>query len=474
VLRSIPLWCLAAALVFWAYHLVLVRLPPEVPLGSLSVHHVRPLHALPERSVSVPWLLQGMAIVAAFVLWVVPRFLDETLPPRRLLPLAALGFVALGLSVAMIDGYRVLWDGRRLPAFLEPYTRSNLEYYADVPKVEAAGVRSFLRKFAEPRLREHLAGHSQTHPPGPILFLWAVSRAFGPGLWPASLATILFSSLAVFPLYGIARHLYEGRVARYALALFLLMPNVVMFSTTGMDGVFAVFVTASAFFFLRATSVAAAAPVRDAVLAGALLSCAMLMTYAAAFLVLFLGMLSVLALRKDRRRLGRLAAAGAAGALVCIAVHVLLFLTTGFDPVKTFQAAIAFDQEAMAKNDGSPLRSLNVGVANLAAFLASVGVPVTVAWAGEIGAAARRLRLAQEGDLVLLGYVASLVLIAFSTLFTLEVERVWLFMAPFVAAPAAHYLHGRYLEGDRSALRWTFGLLALQLVAFEALLRTPW
>jgi amino acid transporter len=200
----------------------------------------------------------------------------------------------------------------------------------------------------------------------------------------------------------------------------------------------------------------------------------MLMTYAAAFLVLFLGMLSVLALRKDRRRLGRLAAVGAAGALVCIAVHVLLFLTTGFDPVKTFQAAIAFDQEAMAKNDGSPLRSLNVGVANLAAFLASVGVPVTVAWAGEIGAAARRLRLAQEGDLVLLGYVASLVLIAFSTLFTLEVERVWLFMAPFVAAPAAHYLHGRYLEGDRSALRWTFGLLALQLVAFEALLRTPW
>jgi hypothetical protein len=294
---------------------------------------VRPLHALPERSVSLPWLLQGMAIVAAFVLWVVPRFLDETLPPRRLLPLAALCFVTLGLSVAMIDGYRV-------------------------------------------------------------------------------------------------------------------------------------------FFFLRAVSVAADAPLRDAMLAGALLSCAV--TYATAFLLLFLGVLSQLVVRKDRRRLGRLAGVAAVAALVCVAVHVLLFLTTGFDPVKTFQAAIAFDQEAMAKNDGSLLRSLNVGVANLAAFLAAVGIPVTVVWAGEVGTAARRSRLAQEGDLVLLGYVASLVLIAFSTLFTLEVERVWLFMTPFVAAPAAHYLHGRYLEGDRSALRWTFGLLALQLVAFEALLRTPW
>ena len=36
-----------------------------------------------------------------------------------------------------------------MPALLEPYTRTSLEYYGDVPRVDTAGLRSFLRDYGE-------------------------------------------------------------------------------------------------------------------------------------------------------------------------------------------------------------------------------------------------------------------------------------------------------------------------------------
>jgi hypothetical protein len=66
-------------------------------------------------------------------------------------------------------------------------------------------------------------------------------------------------------------------------------------------------------------------------------------------------------------------------------------------------------------------------------------------------------------------YSLSLLLIAFSTLFTLEVERIWLFMVPFVAIAAARQVAGRAFD-----FYWVATATAVQLVASEALLQTAW
>jgi hypothetical protein len=64
---------------------------------------------------------------------------------------------------------------------------------------------------------------------------------------------------------------------------------------------------------------------------------------------------------------------------------------------------------------------------------------------------------------------------AFSTLFTLEVERVWLFMVPLVVTTAGRHLHALVeTSGSLAALRLAAGLQCLQLFGFEALLRTGW
>ena len=73
-------------------------------------------------------------------------------------------------------------------------------------------------------------------------------------------------------------------------------------------------------------------------------------------------------------------------------------------------------------------------------------------------------------DIYIVGYLISLLVIAFSTLFTMEGERVWIFMAPFIVIPVAKHLSQRGLAD----FYWVAGLSCLQLVLFEVTLYTYW
>ena len=52
----------------------------------------------------------------------------------------------------------------------------------------------------------------------------------------------------------------------------------------------------------------------------------------------------------------------------------------------------------------------------------------------------------------------------------MEVERVWIFMVPFIIIPVAKYLSQRGIAD----FYWVAGLLCLQLVLFEVTLYTYW
>jgi hypothetical protein len=70
---------------------------------------------------------------------------------------------------------------------------------------------------------------------------------------------------------------------------------------------------------------------------------------------------------------------------------------------------------------------------------------------------------------------ATLVLAAFSTLFTAEVERIWLFLAPLLVLPAAQRLHEwRRETGSDAPFFAAAGLLGAQTLAFEVVLNTRW
>ncbi|PYQ41062.1 MAG: hypothetical protein DMF77_16920 [Acidobacteria bacterium] len=461
-----PLWTILAlaavvAAIFYAFHLQaewwLDRHPKA--LGALRTRHFVPLIARPGRAISL-WLLPPLAVLGGLLISARALFLRTPVP--------------IGTSVCMIDGYIATYDRSIQPAVLYPYTQP-FASYADVPRVEAKGPANFLRNFPRRQLNDVMANHSRTHPPGPVLFLWGVSRLFGPGLVPAWLATVLFASLAVIPVFFLARDLYGETVARRALALFLLVPSVILFTTTSMDGPMMVFLMAAIWAFLRATAEGGRGWLR-AILSGLALALASFMTYtASSYLLLFFGVIAVLAFFADRPRFWRIVRVVPIAALAALAFYGALYLAVDYDPFAALQRAVWANNELVGTGHGSFVQYVQVSLSNLFAFLFGMGFPLVAVWLLQVKVAADRARAGGEVDLFVLAFPVSLLVITFSALYTLEVERIWMFMALMVTLAAARYLDARQKRGGgEAAFYWTAGLLALQVIAMETFFDTLW
>ena len=144
----------------------------------------------------------------------------------------------------------------------------------------------------------------------------------------------------------------------------------------------------------------------------------------------------------------------------------LLFLFTDFNPFEAVWASIKKDEAGMGTGYETIGRYLSLSTANLLAFLIGVGAPLTISW---LYGTLKSIR--GTWDLFPSSYLVTLVIMAFSTLYTMEVERIWIFMAPFIVIPAAKYLHQRNNLAD---LHCVTSLTVLQVLLFEVMLYTYW
>lgn len=468
-LNLIPIQCLCITLFFLLYHKFLAywMRTASVNLGAVKFHrHVVPLYAQSQTDLSL-WLLPALVVLIAFLLLCYKLFLQRSLPSTWVLLISIGFFLAISISVAMIDGYREV-GGRQLPAFQEPYTRTRYEYYSDVPKVDQIGFLSFMRGYAKPGLFSTLSGHAQTHPPGGILFLWIISKLFGYNLLAASLGSIAFTSLTVIPIYLLAKELYGASIGRYALTLFLITPNFVMFTGTSMDGPFSVFLILSLYLFYR--GIISNRAILYGFLTGVSLGCGLMMTYATVFIGLFFTVVMLLTLIADRRRFRTTLNLLLIAVVTFTAFYLLMSIFTGFNLLEALQASIRKDRAALGTGYETIGRYLHLSFGNLFAFLIGIGIPMTTVWLRQIVRTIRDGRRGAPIDIYVIGYLIALLIITFSALFTMEVERVWIFMVPFVLIPVAKYLDQRGIAD----FYWVAGLSCLQLVLFEITLYTYW
>ena len=468
-INLIPTQCFCIACFFLLYHKFLaywMRMA-SVNLGAVKFHrHVVPLYALPQIDLSI-WILPALVVLIVFLLLCRRIFLQRSVSSTQLLVISIGFFLAISISVAMIDGYREV-AGQQLPAFLEPYTRARYEYYSDVPQVDQVGLLAFMRDYAKPELFSTLSAHAQTHPPGGILFLWIISKFFGHNLLAASLGSIVFTSLTVIPIYLLAKELCSESIGRYTLALFLITPNFVMFTGTSMDGPFSLFPILSLYLFYKGNG--SERVIRYGLFTGISLGCGLLMTYSTVFIGLFFNVVMLLTLIVDRSRFRRTLTLLLIAGVTFSTFYLLMFLFTGFNLIEALQASIRKDREALGTGYETIGLYLHLSVGNLFAFLIGVGIPMTTVWLRQIVKTIREGRRGAPIDIYGIGYLISLLVIAFSTLFTMEVERVWIFMAPFIIIPVVKHLSQRGLAD----FYWVAGLLCLQLVLFEVTLYTYW
>jgi hypothetical protein len=405
------------------------------------------------------WLIAPLLTVAVLVvaLWR-SDFLKGRSDRRAWITFGLLA-PAVAVAVAMIDG------GPR--AVVGPFaSRADLEYWSAAERV--GDPMAFIRSY--PGVLGTLPMHAQTHPPGGILFFRAVRGVFGPGPWPASVAVIGFGVVNAMIVFGWGLRVGGPGVARRAAALFVVAPGVVLFTATSTDAVFAApLIGAMACFDEALAGSSRRSSVGWGFASGLMLGVAAFLTYSVAVAGLFCVVAAAVGIV---RRPGVVVAAGCGSLTGFAAFHAVLWMATGFDPAATFQAALGHSRRIMAGTAHEEMiRYLHLSVANLAAFvIGGAGLAMMAAAAGRVPAGgsdrARRLAIAAALTVAIASCVPA---------YTLEVERIWIFVVPLVAIVAAVRLDAADMKrGDVATSVLAVGLAAAQAIVMEIVLVTYW
>jgi hypothetical protein len=447
----------ALVVIAFAYHVFISR---EMRANGLRLGAVGPDVAPLYAYIKVhfdAWLIAPAATLGVFLAALArSRFLANRSDRRAWI---TFGLVApvVAVSVAMIDGGPA--------ALVGPFAaRADLEYWSAAERVSdpIAFVRSY------PGVLGRLPMHAQTHPPGGILFFRAVRGAFGPGPWPAAWAVIAFGVVNAMIVFGWARRVGGPGAARRAAALFVVAPGVVLFTATSTDAVFAAPLIASMACFDEAIASTSRRSPLWGTLSGLMLGVAGFFTYSVAVAGLFCVIAATVAIWSKPRAV---ILAGTGALMGFVVFHAVLWVATGFDPVATFRAALGHSHRIMAGTAHEEwARHAHLSVANLAAFLIGAGLPLVAAAVGRVptSESGRPHRLAIATALTLL--IASCV-----PAYTLEVERIWIFVVPLVAIVAAVRLDAADdNRGDVTTSVLAVGLAALQTIVMEVILVTYW
>lgn len=393
-------------------------------------------------------------------------------------PALALGLAGgVGLPVALKAAVRG-WD-----SLFYTFAASPHDYIRDLPKI--ADPIAFLGRYVE--MAPTMVLHNANHPPGSILLLWVVARLFGPGAIPATWVVIALGGLSVIAAFWLGLRLGGPRQGLLAAAILAVMPGHQIYSATAMDALFSGVVALGMIALFLALEPGARG--WRAALAGALLAAGLFLTYAATQLVFFGAALGALALlRGGAQRLVMRQAAITAGVLA--AIYALIYLATGFNIVAGAVQATAInalhvgkagDLTAAAQPFAPPTIAYYLFYlsANSLPFAYYLGPWGLAALAPRLQAAVRRLRAgewrAHAPDALALGLAALIGAMALGGLFNREVERIWGFTYPLLAALIAQHAWQGATQRERLGRAALYAsLFFAQSLVFRMLLNTYW
>jgi uncharacterized protein YjeT (DUF2065 family) len=440
------------------YHCLIAAIKPKLGVMDWNTF---PLYANVVPTLSawaiVPVLTFGGWLAALHWFW---RRKSRSVP----IVVAIAFVVALNVSMAMTrGGPSALWR-----PFLPIVPGAKTEYFADINRVDPSPM-AFMRNYT--KMVPTLSLHSSTHPPGPVLYLWAVSRVFGDSVVAAALAAIIGTALSVYPFSLLARTILGPAASWSAIAIYAVTPSLILFGATSMDGVFMFFPLLATYFFHKSWQ---QNPVRYSILTGIALAAAMFFTFTTVCVGFVFTIEAILSIRYPAlwRRIWRnLIYAG----LTFVVLHWLLRATTGYNVIRAFATAKHMPNEYRSDIYPDVWHYLTVSVGNLAAFLIGIGViTVALSWR-EITEAWSAWRAKRPTALLFIALPVAAIVLAFSTIFCGETERVWMFLMPLPILAAARHLD-RYQHENPQSRAWcgVLVLLFTQTLATQLLLHTFW
>ncbi|MCC6145083.1 MAG: glycosyltransferase family 39 protein, partial [Candidatus Hydrogenedentes bacterium] len=213
----------------------------------------------------------------------------------------------------------------------QAYSRQAYEYIGDIGKTR--NIHDLFARYEE--IHPYLSMHAKVHPPGPIAVLWIMSYLVTQSPMALSLATILFGSLSVVPLYFWARDLGGTPFARTASLIYALSPSIVIFTATSADILFTPVTIGTLFLFDRALG---RVSWRYAVAAGIGFACMSLLKFSLIGIGAYFAFIGLWTLR-DRSRLPSVVQTAAVMLAAFLALHLAVYWWSGFNAITTFETA---------------------------------------------------------------------------------------------------------------------------------------
>lgn len=314
-------------------------------------------------------------------------------------------------------------------------------YFTDAAKID--DLSHWLRHFHTAQLELH----SSTHPPGPIVFYYAWLKLLGPvhGALGGAMAIGLWAAFGVFAMWSFAG-LWTERVDERltACALYTLLPALIVFFPE-FDQVYPIFAMLMALAWVRALQGVRGAAIGLAVV----LFLASLFAYNLLALGAFMAIHAVwfaVEHRGSREAIGRLCTAAGVALAGFAALHGLTWLATGYDPIRSFEHALAVQAQHAALLDRPWVGCVVFDLYDFLLGSGMIAAPLILVFLLGRGIDERSHAVA----LTWIG-LATILVVDLSGLLRAETARVWLFLQPFVIVPAAIAL-SRFGTHERQAI----------------------
>ena len=437
----------------WLFHCVAAFM---IERGNIPIH-ISPDTIPIYKRLSVNfnhWIVLPIGVFCIY-LFLVRSVLQST----SSIPVPILIALFMGLKM-LIDVSVTMINGAFLPQGIN-------EYINDVQNFDSVG--DILRNYAFKA--KMLTRHAGTHPPGAVMTLWIATRFFTYSNMVKAFLIIFSAPFTLIPMYLLARQLHDNKIATYTLVVYLVTPNIVMYTATCMDAFFSLFLITSTYLFFYSVERKSAVL---AVFTGLSLSLSMFMTFATTFLgVYFISLTTVTFWANRKDFTNHVAVLIISGGTFCL-TYLSMYLAAEYNILKNLQMAMEVDSSGIGTGYESALRYFLVSGTNLFGFFSMLGITTTTLWIRELWNTSQNL-LAKKNSIFLVAYVLTLVPMIFSTLYLTETERIWLFMAPFILIPAAKNLR-EYIDEKQSnwLLYIVVTILFVQTLAFEVFIDTIW
>ncbi len=386
-----------------------------------------------------------IAVGILLLFFVFVRWLSRRTTQSMFLVMAA-GFVFV-LFTNLIHGP---WYGLIYPHQGAPRSETGvLQYYHDAAKITSAG--QFLREFEA--MQPKLGCHGRTHPPGAVLFFYALIGSVGHGAAVSVVIAALSVGLSGIFFYRVLARDFDRDTCGYVTLLLLLMPAVAVYYCASLDGIVAG-CCLGVLLFLRH-------PNRPLSVVGmiACLFCASFLTFGGCFLLPVVAGFELL----TKRSIGK-SAAVFSGVGVC---YLLLYLGTGFNYLTSFRTASTLENPHGFLLLADPISYVMTRLENVGDLVVFFGPFLLVL-------SVRGMRIMRERASAELFTLSRLGILTLAAMFltgafrTGETARACLFIYPYLMLPVAACLNRQKgHDADKRLLLWlVFGqTLLMQTLA---------